>query len=325
MTIKHTSWWVGGLLLLAGLASLADVIQTTEFAITATPDARETTPSVGADAIGEIVVYTSHANLPTGGVFPGAIMYQRIDKSGAPVGAPVQVSDGTTDDQFKDISAGRIVYTARESTGSPSSNIMLWDTATETTIALTPAVVEVGEVRIDGDLVVWVQGPRGLPGTPTRPEIPAAQEIMYLDLNWPTGTAAVSIAGPTPSAAGVEIGDAYIVWHEGPWWKQGDIWVLNRRSGSDFAVEFDGRKNAHSPTTAGAWAQRDILIGANSIQARNALTGENRIVANNGSAALLPAMDGDYVAYASNAAGNFDTYLYRISGGDNHQVTTSPW
>jgi hypothetical protein len=50
-------------------------------------------------------------------------------------------------------------------------------------------------------------------------------------------------------------------------------------------------------------------------------TADYRIIADDGSANSRPSMDGDLVAYESNALGNFDVYLYRISTAQTFAVT----
>lgn len=98
----------------AGVGRAADTLTADVHAITTTPDAFETTPTIGQDVSGSFVVYASLA-VSGSEILPGDIYYQHADASGAPIGAAIRVStdaDGSTDDEVPDVSGSRIVYTS---------------------------------------------------------------------------------------------------------------------------------------------------------------------------------------------------------------------
>ena len=78
-----------------------------------------------------------------------------------------------------------------------------------------------------------------------------------------------------------------------------------------------------NPATSGSWVvwQADDGAGGSDILALNLDTSDSRVIADDGSANLFPTIDGDIVAWESNADGDFDIYLHRLSAGDTFQVT----
>ena len=75
----------------------ADQLVTNEIALTSTNDQLETSPVIGSDALGEIVVYTSRDS--SGPVLgPGDIWMQRVNADGSADGAPVRVSNDSSAD-----------------------------------------------------------------------------------------------------------------------------------------------------------------------------------------------------------------------------------
>ena len=108
----------------------ADTLESVEYPITSSP-AFETTPTVGNDGVTDLVVYTVREQRIDSSFGPGDIWYQRLI-DGAPSGAPVQVTSGSTDDQLNDVSGDYIVYTAYESPTANSGSIIIYQISTGT-------------------------------------------------------------------------------------------------------------------------------------------------------------------------------------------------
>ena len=70
---------------------------------------------------------------------------------GTPVGAPVQVSDGATNDRLNDIQGGRIVFTAYELDSANIGHIIVYDIADGSSTSLFPTSTTVREPRIHGE------------------------------------------------------------------------------------------------------------------------------------------------------------------------------
>lgn len=293
-------------------------ISVVEHAISTT-SAYETTPTLGADAAGDILVYTSREVLPGGEYDWGQIWAQRLLADGSPTGSRILVSDGTTDDKLNDISGNLIAYTAFESKSSMLGHVMVFDVETGTRTVVTSQLETVHEARIFGTAVVWTQGQSG------------SMKIMYFDLNW-SGVEPVIIGGPNPPASNVDIGERFVVWEEevldasGTFY-QGDIIAYDLWSGVPIMVSCDGNRDEKSPATFGnyiVWESTD-LSGQESIEMADMSDTAYPVFTTltSGSAAVAyPSIDGDLVAYEGNEAGNFDIYLYRISDGQTFQVTT---
>jgi hypothetical protein len=221
-------------LIVAVPARAAYVLQATEHAITTSPNV-ETTPTLGVDAQGPFVVYTSREPTATG-YGPGSILHQRLAADGAPIGVPVIVSAGGTDDQLNDVHGGKIAFTAFDSTTSSGGKIVLYDVNTggRTVLAIAPAI---REPRIHGDCVAWIQGAAGA-------------TTLYLQ-NVTVGSAPVAIAGPSPAATNVEIGERFVVWDQIAG-NHRDVYAYDLASGAVrllAATELDER----FPSTFGPW------------------------------------------------------------------------
>ena len=181
-------------------AALDDTLVATAVAVTQSDD-YDTSPTLGEDATGEMVVYTSQV-FSGGSYSPGVIMCQRLNADGTTSGQAIQISDGTTDDQLPDVSGNRIVYTAFIGTSGLDGKIKVHDLATGTTTELMSEADRVREAHIYGDIVVWTQGWSG------------NTWVNYFDLNWPSGTTPVIIGGPNPPSSRVNIGSRYVVWEQ---------------------------------------------------------------------------------------------------------------
>ena len=138
-----------------------------------------------------------HPHIGTG---HSQVFYQRFDNSGL-IDPPVLVSVPSafpTDDLFNDISGDLIVYTAFVS--STLGQIKMFEISTGSTFTVS-GLTQVGEARIHGTNVVWVEGVLG------------AETIFLCDLtNFGGASHPITIAGSTPAATAVEIGDTFIVW-----------------------------------------------------------------------------------------------------------------
>lgn len=276
-------------------------------------DAQESNPRLGSDGTGELVVYTSQT-LQSDGSYIGDILFQRYDSATKEWGSPVLISSPATDDKFNDVSGFRIVYTAFDSPTSTIGELMLYDIEQETTVLVIPTADTVREARIDGDVVVWTQGQNGV------------TKVLYRDLNWPAGVTVV-LGGPSPAASNVEIGSRYVVWEraiDG----QKDIVGYDRLTGAGITVSADPALDERLPTTSGNWVawQAEDASGSTTIRMANlAIKPVTTFVAlDDGSNVYRPCVAGDLVAFESDAGGNLDIYLYRISDGRIFQVTHNP-
>lgn len=301
-------------LLVSGPA-LADTLNTTEIQIT-TSDAYDTTPTLGADSTGEMVVFTSRPALPEGGFGWGEIKCQRLNADGTTFGLVITVSDGTTDDRLNDVSGSRIVYTAYESRDSQLGRVMVYDLETQQHTTIISEAETVFEARIFGDMVVWTQGQFG------------ALKVMYYDLSW-SSSLPVIIGGSIAPASNVDIGDTYVVWEanvEG----QRDIVAYYLFTGLLISVSSVADLDERRPATSGDFVvwESTAMDGSKTIEladlSQTPPTRTTVVSGSGGGGAYSPSIDGDLVAYYSNPAGDADIYLYRISDAETFQVTNDP-
>ena len=304
--------------LTATRSAQADVLVTEESQATFTA-AQETSPRLGADDSGELVVFTSQTLMSDGTYAPGQIMYQRLNADGTTKGSVVIVSTGTTDDRFNDVSGNYIVYTAFPYVGSLDGELRLYDIDSAVTINIVSSAETVREARIEGDVVVWTQGTNGV----TR--------VLYWDLTWSDLAEPVVLGGPTPAARNVEIGDHYVVWErvieEADGTYQRDIWAYDIVGGIWIPVSEDPNRDERRPTTRNNWIVWQST-GPNGMTLELADMSQDPIeiqtIVDMGADVERPTVDGDFVAFESTAAGNLDIYLYRISDGSIFQVTDHP-
>jgi len=293
----------------------AGTLESVEVQITSTTDLYETTPTLGADAISEIVVYSSRTYSPIHGYGQGQIYYQRLNPDGTPQGTPVLVSDGLTDDRLNDVSGSRIVYSAFETVGAQRGHIMYYDVGSGTAREINQDISGIREARIDGDVIVWTQGPSG------------STQIFYSDINWPSGTEPVVIAGPIPPAFNVCIGSRYIVWEQTVS-GQSDIAGYDRLYGIPVLISDDINLNERRPATADQWVVWETRAADGTMTIKSAdLSREPAIIytaVNNGFRTSSPTIAGEIIAYESDNEGNYDIYLYRISDGATFRVTDNP-
>ncbi len=73
--------------------ALAQSMWVTEQQITATTNEYATTPTLGTDGVGDVVVYTQQTVSSTTGLLNGTILAQRPDADGSATGSVITVSD----------------------------------------------------------------------------------------------------------------------------------------------------------------------------------------------------------------------------------------
>jgi len=295
----------------------ADTLEVAVHPITNTADANETTPTLGADSITKVVVY-SRNDLSGGTVHPADIYYQRTSDAGVKMGSPIKVSTDvgeSSDDRLNDISGNLIVYTALAS-GTSEGIIRVFNMSDASTTDVMSEAATVREARVYGRTIAWVQGPVG--GT----------HIAMVDLTWSDLTPIIlSGAG---SASGVEIGSRYVVWEErDPVTLLTDIVAYDLTTGTIIDVASEPVVE-QAPTTFGDWIvwQRSGS-GTTSLWAQNVgapIREPAFMIASSAGPSVVrnPSIDGDLIAYESNSAGNFDVYVHRISEGVTYQVTNAP-
>ncbi len=109
-----------------------------------------------------------------------------------------------------------------------------------------------------------------------------------------------------------------------------DVIAYHIPSGRRLRVAADPNRQEVYGAVSGPWVVWEARMspapasGASDILARNLETGEERTVAADGFQNIEPAIDQDWVAYASDRDGDFDIYLYRISDGGTFHITDSP-
>lgn len=297
---------------LAGPAS-ADTLSVTEHQVTATAS-WDTTPRLGNDGVSDLVVYTRRDLLFDGTMSKGDIWYQRV-AGGAPLGAPVQVTSGTLNNELNDVSGDYIVYTAYDSTSTLQGGIMVYQISTTNKWHISSALI-MQEPRISGNKVVWREGGAN------------AAQVMLYDLSWLDSPArdADIIAGPIPPTYNVDIGDRFVVWAEKSS-SQLDIFAYDYVSGIRIPVTATLNVHESEPSTSGdwiVWQAQDKGVSASRIVAKNVDTSEVRVIADGGVFNLRPSIDGDLIAYESMLTGNLDIFVYRISTGETFQVTRDP-
>jgi beta propeller repeat protein len=290
----------------------ADTLQVTEHQITSA-STYETMPRLGNDGTSDLVVYTVNPVMPSGTFRPGSIWYQRL-VDGAPSGDPVQVTDDPYDNELNDVSGDVIVYTAYNSTTSSVGRIMAYWISTGASAIVGSAII-IQEPRIYGTIVVWRQDAAG------------ATRIMMYDLNWlGTGGNPIVLAGPIPPTYAVDIGDRFVVWAQDGVASR-DIALFDFLAGVTYSITSTPTTNEAEPSTDGSWivwSAQEVGSSASRIEARNMDTNEARTLVDNGAGNYRPSISGDLVAYESNLAGNLDIFVYRLSTGENFQVTTDP-
>lgn len=312
MSLKWETLSVATCILFVGLAAAQGPPPVLHEQSITNTTAWETTPRLGNDGISDIVTYTRRALNPDNSMEPGEIYYQRLDASGAPAGAAVQVTNDGQDNKLNDISGDYIVYTAYDSTSSMSGRIMVYQISTTYLYSIGSALI-IQEPRISGTKVVWREGGA------------TASQVMLYDLSW-LGTArdADILAGPIPPTFSVDIGDRFVVWAERTSGQQ-DIFAYDLTAGTYRQLTDTPTIWEDEPSTSGPWVvwqAQDKGVSNSRVIARNLDTGEERVIAAGGVYNLGPSVDGDIIAYESMLRGLQDVFLYRLSTGQTFQITT---
>jgi len=262
--------------------------------------AEETNPTLGNDGT-NLVVYTEQV---IGGL--GHILYQRLNSLGAPIGSPVAVSDGSTDDQLNDVSGNFIVYGAFF-VGSNAGVVRVVDIGTGAT-ATVSALAPLRAVHISGDVIVWMQG---APGS----SMLLMQRISLLG----TGTPPSVLSGP--AADGVQVGERFVVWHE---FIGSSSQIVALEIGAGLILV---STNGFNPSTSGDWIvwHADDGAGNVGVEGRNMSTGELRTIVDSGANNARPTVDGDLVTYDFRPTGqDVDVFVHRLSTDETFQVTNHP-
>lgn len=294
-------------------ARAVDLLEAREFQITSSLF-RDTTPSLGADGGGSLVVYTSSEQLGVGVFGPGDIFYQRL-LDGAPVGAAVAVTSGPRDDRLNDVSGDFIVFTSFETTSSAAGQIIVYQISSAQSWILADALL-VQMPKVSGEFLAWRES--NAQGT----------LIWLYNLAWlGTPTPAVLVYGPQPPVGELAIGDRFVVWSVSQ--PDGyDIFAYDLATGSTFVVTQTANVHERLPATSGPWVlyrSNDAGTAAYRIVGTNVDTGEVRVIAAPATGVVSrPNVDGNLVAYDANLAGNYDIYVYRLAEGDTFQLTSDP-
>ena len=290
--------------LYASTASATDVLLTTELHATTTA-ADESTPTLGADTPPEmgwsIVVFSVND-----GVNPGNVFYQRLN-NGTLNGNPVMVGTPATEDKFNDISDDLIVYTEFVSPGQGVVTVYKISTGQRTAIS-SPA--DIREARIHGTKVVWTEA--GLSG---------GTGVLVIDINDVGTVPPTYLAGPIPPGSNVEIGEYLVVW-EVEFGGQSDIEYYDLRIGDGGILAGTTADEREPSTYLSKIVWRETSGSGTRIMMADLDTLVVSIIVDDGNVNWNPSIDGNIIAWESNAAGNFDIYLHRIAEGDTFQVTT---
>jgi parallel beta-helix repeat protein len=294
----------------------ADTLSVVENQVTSS-SANETTPTLGNDGSGDLIVYTSYGITSQGLPDQADIYYQRL-LLGQADGPPVQVTSDLTDDQLNDVSGDYIVYTSYDTVDSSTGSIMVYQISTPAT---PPQAIgdasSIYEPKIHGNYVVWRQGAA------------SSAQVMIYDLTDPTSTA-MALTGATTATYNVEIGDRFVVWSE----RDGDYDIagFDLTTGQRLVITSTGGTNERQPSTSGSWVvwqAQDIgspptRIEAYDLDALPTDPDAFRSIVDDGAYNNLPSIDGDLITYESDATGNFDVYVYQLSTAQTFAVTVDP-
>ena len=269
----------------------------------------ETAPTLGNDGTNNLVVYTARELLSNGQYDQADIYYRYLDETGAPVGNPIQLTAGLTDDLLNDVSGDFIVYTAFDEVLGTSGTIMLYRISTGQLRALASGIY-ILTPKIHGRYVVWLQGARN------------ATEVILYDTYT---NVARSLAGPLPPAQFIEIGSRFVVWSSFD--VDYDIEVFDFELNRQYPITATPRTNERYAATSGdwiVWQADDLDSPTGRIEAYNGRTGELRIVADKGDYPSAPSIDGDLITYDAVPVDNDDVFVYRISTRETINVTNKP-
>ena len=267
----------------------ADQLIANEFQATSSGDL-ELTPTLGSDNGVAVLVYT-RINIST---FSSRVFYQHLNDTGT-FGAAIGIGDGLTNDNLNDVHGNHIVYTATQ-LDMPGVSQIRKHRISDGSDTHVSGFGEMGESRIHGRWIAWIEDNR----------------VFLIDRTDPRFD--IVIAGPTPAASQLEIGDTFVVWHE----DGENIWAYDLGDGTSALVNPSGS----NPATNGSWvvwqSNAGVIKGLNVDTRATVTLGDINFVNAN------PSIDGNNITWESNAAGNYDIYLHRIAEGDTFQLTTDP-
>lgn len=280
----------------------------------------ETYPTIGNDGISDLVVYTSRVRNLNGTYQAGDIYAQRV-VDGVPFGAAIPITGASVgdppeiDDRLNDVSGDYIVFTAYQSATSTGGTIVLHQISTGARHNLA-SPIQVQEPRIHGTRIVWREGTAG------------ATVIKLYDLAWGLGASAITISGPNPPVTAIDIGEEYAVWSELDN-LQYDVFAYELATGTKTRLTNTPTENELLASTSGSWiVWNTTMSGVTAARIEGidlaAASPQVEVLISDGARNVRPTIVGDVIAYESNAAGNFDIYLYRMVEKDIFQVTTDP-
>lgn len=312
---------LAALLLSAPLSQASVILQADTHQITSSLG-RQITPSLGADNISPLVVYSSSDPIGINAYGPSDVYYQRL-QNGAPSGAPVAVTTGSRDDRLNDVSGNHIVYTSFESTASAAGEIRLYQISTGQTSTLATGISLQNFVawpKIAGNKVVW-EAANSLVG----------MSIQYYDISNP-GAGVQTLLGPEiGSFDPFGIGDRLVTWSRTTTTGTNDVYAYDFLTGNITNLTQTAGIVERIPSTSGAWVvYRTQVLGSTDygIEAYNVDTGERRVIVPNGSLVTNPKIDGNLVTWdqsdGTSPTPNFDVFVYRLDEGDTFQVTMDP-
>lgn len=294
----------------------ADIAIVDEIQITSTPGYVYTTPTLSEDDFTDYVAYVAREQTSTG-LGGGRVYYQRFDATGL-LGDPVLIrsllSPSEANDQLPTANGDFVIYSRFADTLTSLGYVLLYEIPTGVTTQLS-SLNDIQDASMGGSTIAWVEGQRGATRVLTIPLTLIHKNVL------PT-----VIAGPTPPATDVEVGqnvfEQLIVWQQhsdGQW----DVMAHDRRTGENVVISADSAIDEKSPDTSGSWVvwEQNVGSGATTIEALDVDTGERRTIVSDGSLNSQPSIDGDYIAWESDSAGNFDIYLHRLSTGETFQIT----
>jgi len=279
-------------------------------------DAMKTTPTLGADGISSIVVYTSQTFDAINDLLePGVIYAQRLSNEAA-IPPLMTVAAGYTDNQLNDISGSYVVYTAFTDASKLQGQIQLIDLNNGHIPYVLSDQAMVREARINGDLVAWIEFFNG------------KSRVMLKDMA--IGTAPMLISNEdTQPASSLQIGETFVVW---------EVKVVNdddynivvydlRTNGQHIWVTTNPTLHERYPSTSGTWVTWEEQVSPTvwRICAVDVDSGDVPIVVTDNG--RYPTIDGDIIAYEAliddgvNGL-NYDIFIYRISTGETFAITT---
>ena len=290
----------------------ATTIVTHRIDVTDTADARETTPTLGADDVSRIVVYTSQTFDAVNSVWgPGVIYAQRLSTEAA-IPPLMTVAAGSTDNHLNDISGSLVVYTAFTDINSLQGQIQLIDLDNGYVPYILSDEAMVREARIHGGLVVWIENFMGIP------------RVMLKNIS--SGSAPMLISDEsTQPARSLQIGDTFVVWET-----DYDIVAYDLRTNGQYIWVADTALREQYPSTSGSWVTwEERVSGTESrILALN-LDGNDGliIVIDDGGLNRFPTIDGDIIAYEAlvddgGGGSDYDIFIYRISTEETFAIAT---